>query len=198
MEDALHISAPLFRRRPATYYWYQYMADSQTLYIQYNRCENDPKQSFREFARQALAEGDAHAFERVVIDLRLNGGGDSRIIGPLRDGLVSRLKKIGHVYVLIGPGTFSSAVMNAAELRGSLRAVLAGEPTGGKPGGYGDVKFLTLPNSKLIVQYTGALVGASKDAESNELVPDLAAPRTIADALAGRDPVLAAVIVAAR
>jgi hypothetical protein len=197
MEEALHITPPLYRSRPGSYYWYQYLADSQTLYIQYNRCENDPKQSFRDFSRQALAEADAHATRRVAIDLRLNGGGDSRIINPLKDGLASRLKKIGRVYVLTGTGTFSSAVMNAHELQSSLGASLVGQPTGGRPSSYGNVKLLTLPNSKLVIQYTGAFVGSAKDAAA-ELMPDLAVPLTIADALAGRDPVLEAMIAAAR
>jgi hypothetical protein len=193
VEEALHISSPLFRSSPGAYYWYRYLADSQTLYIQYNRCENDPKLPFAGFARQALAEGDAHRLQRVVVDLRLNGGGDSTIVGPLKDGLASRLKKIGRVYVLVGPRTFSSAVMNAAELRKSLRAVLVGEPTGGKPDGYGEIKLLTLPNSKLVVQYTTKLLG-SHDGRPNGLEPDLTAPITIADALSGSDPGLEAAI----
>ena len=147
--EGLHVAPPLFLSRPGEYYWYQYLSDSQTLYIQYNACANDPKLSFSGFAKQTLTEADAHPVKRVVIDLRQNGGGDSRVIGPLKSGLAARLQAIGHVYVLIGPLTFSSAVDNASELRHSLHATLVGEQAGETPGGYGEVKFLTLPNSRL-------------------------------------------------
>jgi hypothetical protein len=33
----------------------------------------------------------------------------------MKSGLASRLKSLGRIYVLIGPGTFSSAVANAAD-----------------------------------------------------------------------------------
>ncbi len=192
--EGLHVAPPLFLSRPGEYYWYQYLSDSQTLYIQYNACANDPKLSFSDFAKQALAEADAHPVKRVVIDLRHNGGGDSRVIGPLKSGLAARLQAIGHVYVLIGPLTFSSAVDNASELRHSLHATLVGEKAGETPDGYGEVKFLTLPNSKLVVQYTSKFSEPGK--ESDALTPDVEALRKLADALAGRDPALEAAIAA--
>jgi C-terminal processing protease CtpA/Prc len=152
------------------------------------------RNNLRSACRTTLAEADAHVLKRVVIDLRQNGGGDSRVISPLKSGLASRRKSIGHVYVLIGPATFSSAVDNATVLRRDLSATLVGEPSGGKPGGYGEIKFLTLPNSKLVVQYTTKRFGPSGDAAPSMLQPDLPAPRTLADALTGRDPALAAAI----
>ena len=193
--EGLHVAPPLFLGHPGEYYWYQYLSDSQTLYIQYNACANDPKLRFSDFAKQALAEADAHPVKRVVIDLRGNGGGDSRVIGPLKSGLAARLQAIGHVYVLIGPLTFSSAVDNASELRHSLQATLVGEKAG-ETRGYGEVKFLTLPNSKLVVQYTTKFSEPGK--ESGALAPDVEAPRKLADSLAGRDPALEAAIAARR
>jgi hypothetical protein len=195
ISEALHLRTPLFASHPGVYYWYQYLADSQTLYIQYNRCENDPRQPFAEFARQALAETDAHPVRRVVIDLRQNGGGNSRILGPLRSGLAERAKSVGHFYVLIGPRTFSSALDNALELRQSLQAMLVGEPTGGSPNGYGETKEFVLPNSKLTVQYTTKYFGR-KDAAPSSLQPQVLVLRTFADVLAGRDPALEAAIAA--
>ena len=97
---------------------------------------------------------------------------------------------------LIWPLTFSSAVDNASELRHSLQATLVGEKAGETPGGYGEVKFLTLPNSKLVVQYTTKFSEPGK--EGGALAPDVEAPRKLADSLAGRDPALEAAIAARR
>jgi hypothetical protein len=195
MTEALHIPVPLYQTHPDDkYYWYEYIQDSGTLYIQYNQCENDPKLKFSDFARQVLAAADANTPKRVVIDLRKNGGGDSRVIHPLASGLAARLNKIGHVFVLISPYTFSSGVMAATDLRRDLRATLVGEPTGGKPSSYGEIKLITLPNSQVKVQYTTKWFGSHQDSEPQALVPDISAQRLINDALAGRDPVLEAAI----
>ena len=83
---------------------------------------------------------------------------------------------------------------NAAELRAALHAKLAGEATGGKPSSYGEVKVVELPNSKLKVQFTSKFFGSHKDSEAGELTPDIVVRRSLADALAGRDPVLDAVL----
>jgi len=198
MAEGLHTPVPLFRSQPGKDYWHWYLADSQTLFIQYNACRNDPKLPFSEFARQVLSEAGAHPPKRVVIDLRQNGGGDSRVIGPLKSGLASRLKAIGPVYVLIGPSTFSSALMNAIELRRALHATLVGEAAGEKPNSYGEVKLLTLPNSKVVVRYTTKYFALAKSGDPAALEPDLAAPHTLADALAGRDPALEAAIAAGK
>ena len=194
--EALHVPNPLYRSHPGDYYkfyWYQYLEDSQTFYIQYDVCSDNPQLRFAEFTRQVLADVDSHPVKRIVIDLRWNGGGDSTILVPLKAGLRSRLKSIGHVYVLIGPYTFSSALLNAIELNHDLRATLVGEPTGGTPSCYGEVRVLVLPNSMLKVQYTTKLFGRKNDKRSS-LQPDIFAPQTIADALAGRDTALAAAV----
>jgi hypothetical protein len=105
LAEALHVPVPLSASQPGKYYWYQYLADSQTLYIQYNTCANDPQLSFGDFAKKVLAEADAHPLKRVVIDLRQNGGGDSTVIAPLKSGLASRAKKVGRIQVLVGSMT---------------------------------------------------------------------------------------------
>ena len=61
------------------------MSDAKTLYVQYNRCANDPAKPFADFARELFAFADAHPVDRVVVDLRYNGGGNSRVIAPLID-----------------------------------------------------------------------------------------------------------------
>jgi hypothetical protein len=194
--EAHNVPAPLFRSHPKQDYWHQYLEETGTLFIQYNVCANDPKQRFSEFAAAVLADADTHTVKPVVIDLRENGGGDSRVIRPLMSGLVKRLGKVGPFYVLIGPRTFSSAVDNAVELRDTLHATLMGEATGGKASSYGELKFVVLPNSKVKVRYTSKWFAARKDSTSGSLAPDVPAPRNLAAALSGRDPALEAALSA--
>jgi len=204
LSTALHLPTRLYLSHQNQNYWHQYLADSQTLYIQYNKCKDDPKLSFKDFTKQVLAEADAHPIKRVVLDLRLNGGGDSAVIDPLKNGLDERAKSIGHLYVLIGPNTFSSAVMNAMDLQHrlhaleshrSLKATLVGEPTGGCWNSYGNVQPFVLPNSKISGQYSTMYFG-EKNAAPFTPQPDISAPRTLASDLAGRDAALEAAIAA--
>lgn len=188
---AIGVPTPLFLSRPHdVYYWAEYLPESNAVYLQYVQCAEDPQQPFESFTKEVLALVDAHPGCRVVIDLRRNGGGDSRVIGPLRRGLESRRKRLGPVAVLIGPATFSSAVDNAIDLWRGLDAKLVGEPTGGSPRSYGEVMSFTLPHSGLVVRYTTKLEGPGLDLATPSLEPDVRVPYTFEDARAGRDPLL--------
>jgi Peptidase family S41 len=189
--DELHVPLALYRKHPSDSYWYEYLSDSHTLYIQYNRCANDPKQSMGDFARGLFEAVDARTVDRTIVDLRFNGGGDSRVINPLKSGLRARRSP---VFVLIGDSTFSSAQDNAIEMRRELNATLVGEPTGEKLNSYGEVRQLNLPNSGLHIQYSTQFYRMQKDSDADALYPDIAAPRTLADFLAGRDPALDAAL----
>jgi hypothetical protein len=89
---ALKIPRPLFWPQPGKKYWSHYFENSQTVYVQYNECANDAAESFATFTRGVTQEIDARLVERVLIDLRWNTGGDSRVIAPLKKALASRPK----------------------------------------------------------------------------------------------------------
>jgi hypothetical protein len=194
--DALRIPTPLFRSRPNSFYWFERLADRRAVYVQYNRCANDPARPFAAFAAELLAEADAHATEidRTVVDLRLNGGGDSRVIQPLLKGLRDRrpLRARGRLFALVGPTTFSSGLLAALDFRG-LDAILVGEPPGELLNSYGEVRPYTLPRSGLLIQYSTKFFKLSRNG-AEALVPDVTVTRSLSDALAGRDPVLEAAL----
>jgi C-terminal processing protease CtpA/Prc len=134
--------------------------------------------------------------DRTVVDLRFNAGGDSRVVKPLIDGLKSRksLSAEGHLYALIGPITYSSGMMAAMDFKDELHAVLVGEPTGGKPNSFGEVKRATLPNSNLTIYYPTKYFRPISDGDPESIMPDVTVRLTLEDFLAGRDPVLEAAL----
>jgi len=190
--DALPVPPGLARKHPASFYWWEYLSNSKSLYLQYNRCADSPEYLFIDFVSEILACADSNHIQRVVVDLRYNGGGNSEIIKPLLKGLQSHgaLSAPGHLYALIGNGTFSSGMFAAWHLREDLHAILIGAPTGDKPNGWGDVKPLILPNSKLQIYYSTKHFTLIPDADPPSIEPDLTVPFTSADFLAGRDPAL--------
>ncbi|WP_262493747.1 S41 family peptidase [Niastella koreensis] len=60
----------------------------------------------------------------------------------------------GKLIVLIGKLTFSSAIMNAIELKRGTNAILVGEPTSGSVNHYGEVRAFRLPHTKIIIGYS--------------------------------------------
>jgi len=176
-------------------YWFQYLEDSRTLYCQYNSCRNSPGKPFAGFAKEVFAFADSHRVDRFVLDLRLNGGGDSQIAGPLIRGLAQReqINRKGHLFVLIGRDTFSSAMLNAVELRRRTRAVFIGEPTGQKPNSYGELRTFKLPNSGITVSYSTKYFRVLDD-DPPSFIPDVSINVRSADYFAGHDPALEAAL----
>ena len=195
-ESVLKVPPGLCAKHPDANYWYEYLPEAQCLYIQYNKCRNDPDDPFAGFVTALFAFTGEHRPQRVIVDLRFNGGGSSSVIKPLLDGLKSRpeLAAKGHLYALVGSQTFSSGLMAAIDLRDSLHAILIGGPTGNKPNHYGEQRNVSLPNSRLVVHYSTKHFHLILDADPPTLAPDITVSPAISDFLAGRDPVLEAAL----
>jgi len=179
----------LYLRNPGDDYWFEYLDDSRTLYVKYDSCRGDLSKTVAG-VRHVL---DAQPVERLVIDLRHNSGGNSEVINPLVDELKARPSLEGRIYCIIGRQTFSSGVLNAIELKRDLGAILVGEPTGGKPNCYGEVRNLRLPHSGLRVSYSVKYFSPWPE-DTPSLMPDIPVEVTAADYFSGRDPVLEAIL----
>jgi hypothetical protein len=181
---------PLYLQNYSSYYWDTYLAPSKTFYIAYNKCSNASNVSFATFTDSIKNFIASNQVDKVVIDLRNNGGGNSSIINPLLSYLQnSLLNQSGKLFVIIGNHTFSSALLNAISFKQNTKCLLVGEPTGGKPNSYGEVLTFTLPNSGITVQYCikyFSLVSGNPES----LFPDSYVDLTAQDYLNGRDPVL--------
>jgi C-terminal processing protease CtpA/Prc len=129
---------------------------------------------------------------RLVLDVRFNGGGNEAILAPFIDAIKARqsLNTKGRLFVIIGRGTYSSALQNAITLRQETNAILVGEPTGGKPNHYGEVRRFRLPNVGLQIQYSTRYWLNYPGSDPLNLEPDMTTGVTLDDLLAGRDPAL--------
>jgi C-terminal processing protease CtpA/Prc len=98
----------------------------------------------------------------------------------------------GPVCFLIGPGTFSSAVMLANAVGDFKLATLIGEETGGVPNEFGETYDFRLPNSGIVVTVSSAVwVRANGDANDRRgVMPDIPSKRTARDLERGVDTVL--------
>jgi C-terminal processing protease CtpA/Prc len=190
--EAFHIPTGLCRKQPKSNYWYEYLGDTATIYIQYNRCRDEPGHPFGDFARGLFAFADSQPVERVIVDLRFNGGGDNGIVRPLVDGLSARpaLNASGHLFALTDGATFSAGMWAAHGLRKGPHAILVGQAPGNTLNHYGLMDTFKLPNSKLSVNYSRKRFRLNPGPEPSSLTPDTTVPYALADFLAGRDPAL--------
>lgn len=156
----------------------------------------------------ATATGDvrravnAGAAEPVIVDMRNNPGGNNTTYGPFLDALVAHAtERPGSVAVIAGRGTFSAAGNFVTELETGAAGPsihLVGEPPGGGPNIYGDVRVVTLEHSGIVVLISTRYHERRAGDDRLEVEPDIAVELTWDDVLAGRDPVLDAAIDATR
>ncbi len=174
--------------------WVKQLKQHKIGYVKYNSC--------RDFAAMADATKqlsemlEQFEIDRVILDLRGNGGGHSEVIRPLLDMLLQQplLFQPKRFFVFIDSDTYSSAMMNALDIRERFpHATFVGNTTGGSLNFFGDSDDLILPNSKLKVVYSTQhfelLTG-----HQGGLSPDVFVKPTFQDWKLGRDPVLNYVI----
>jgi hypothetical protein len=178
---------PLFRQKPDVNFWYTYLPDYRTVYCSFRGYKGLGKQSKGLFDLIKQQHPD-----KVVIDMRLNGGGDyseglKYLVHPIRD--LSEINRKGHLFVFVGPDTFSAAMSNSAHFRYQTNAILVGQQIGEKPNSYQEAREMQLPNSHWIVCYS---VKFYKFVETGENVirPDQEIIPSWDDYRSGRDPVL--------
>jgi C-terminal processing protease CtpA/Prc len=130
---------------------------------------------------------------RVIVDVRLNGGGDNTTYGPLTSLFGSKqVNRRGKLYLLTGRATFSAAANFAAEVDRDTRAIVVGEPTGGGVETYGDTVPVLLPSLGWYV-YVAARYHERKRGPNDHrlaVAPDIRVDLTSTQYFAGQDPVL--------
>ena len=198
LRGAPDLPTPLYRSDPERHFWLRYLADERTLYFKYNavRAASPEGTTLREFVAEAEGVLASEAVDRVVVDLRHNGGGDNTTFGPLLELLDSpEVDRPGALAVLIGRLTFSAATNFVTEIENRTGATFVGEPTGGSPNMFGDSDPIVLPHSRLrVVVPTRYWEFSTPDDPRTSHEPDLRVELSSADFFAGRDPVLDAAL----
>jgi hypothetical protein len=185
---------PLWLQRPGVTYWFTLLPD-HTLYICYRGVQFFANGETNEmFFRRVFAAGDSAHVERVVLDMRANGGGNNTINRFAVREILRRptLDRPDRLFVLIGRNVFSAAQNLVNELSYYTGATFVGEPTGNAPNQYGDARPFDLPRSHLRV-FISSLYWQSHfaDDERTSFPPGVFVEMSSSDYGAKRDPVFA-------
>jgi len=189
--DAGATPPPLWLRHPDKPYWFDADKQAGTIFVQYNEATSDPADPMPAFARrlrQAIHDTQA---SKVILDLRMNSGGEAFWNRALLLALLhaDELEQPGKLFVLIGPQTFSAGTLLAIDLEKYSKAVFIGEPTGGALQNFGNHEPVRLPGTGLVVLVaTKYYQNDGPNDDRPYVAPQLAAGLSAADYRGGRDP----------
>jgi len=191
------IPAPLYLQHPSTTYWFVPVAGTRTVYAQINAMQSDSGYSFTQFCDSLMRSLERQRSNRLVLDLRLNNGGDNTLDDTLVHRLIraTTIDRPGRLYVIVGRKTFSAAVNLTAELQRHTHAILVGEPTAAPANHFGETQRLILPGSGITVLYSTLYWQSGDPRDTSEwIAPTILTPLFFADYRKNRDPAMDAIL----
>jgi hypothetical protein len=175
---------PVWLRRQDEQAWLTTLDRGRAVYLGFHQTHSVPQGMLDRLRKLART----NKVRRVVVDARLNGGGDNTTYWPLVDAMRAAGRK---AVLLVGRKTFSAAGNFAAVVDAQTRARVLGEPSGGAPNQWGDSAPVDVPSLGLTVHVAVEDVQAVPADRRLAVMPDVPVALTAADFFAGRDPVLA-------
>jgi tetratricopeptide (TPR) repeat protein len=183
-------------RDPENKFWYEYMPDTKTIYVQFNEVHDKDNETIEAFSKRLFDFVEANPVERFILDLRLNRGGNGEMNKPLLLGIIksAKINQRGKLFAIIGRSTFSATQFLVNNLEKYTNTIFVGEPSGSKGNIYGDSRKITLPNSGITVRVSVYYWQDWTPWDTREwTAPDLTAELTSEDYRQNNDPALKAI-----
>jgi hypothetical protein len=169
------------------------MPEARALYVNFNAVASDEKDPLAAFSQRLAQQLKDPKYRSLVVDVRLNGGGNTFLLPPLVQAIASftAADSTRKVYVLTSRHTFSAAQNFVSKLEWLINPVFVGEPTGSAPNFAGEGSATMLP-------YSGITIGISNRLHMNSdwedqriwIAPHIPVKLKSADYFGGKDPVL--------
>jgi hypothetical protein len=198
---------PLYLRHPQQPYWFEFLPETGLLYFQFNHSDNAREgPSLVAFGDSLLAFVRQHPIRDVVVDLRLNSGGNLDVAKGFMRSLAQeeKINRRGRLFVIIGHCTFSAGLYHAAQMKQFTQAIFVGEAIGDRLDFWAEGGEIELPNSHAIISYSNGFHRYSgvryserqpyyEELSIPSLAPDVPVPMSSKDYFSGRDPALEAI-----
>ncbi|MEJ2113268.1 MAG: hypothetical protein P8X62_06120 [Flavobacteriaceae bacterium] len=190
-------NTPLYLDQLDKIYYYKYLPEYKTVYVRHSQIQDDPEENIPAFYERLFNFIDNNDVERLVLDVRLNGGGNNYKNKPIVTGIIKseKINKIGSLFVIIGRRTFSACQNLVNELDNYTNVIFVGEPTSENINFYGDNREVKLPNSQLSV-YLSFAWWQDKPQWENEpwTTPHINVDMTFEEYKTNKDPVMDAIL----
>ncbi len=188
---------PLYLKNLDKIYYYEYLPDKKTVYVRQSQVQDEPNEDIPTFYTRVFDFIDKNDVEKLVIDIRLNGGGNNYKNKAVITRIIEakKINKVGKFYVIIGRRTFSASQNLVNEIDNYTNAIFVGEPTAENINFYGDNKRVELPNSKIPAYLSFAWWQDKPQWENGPwTAPHLAVDISFNDYKNNKDPVLDAAL----
>ena len=188
---------PLYLKHLDKIYYYEYLPEQKTVYVRHSQIQDDPTEAIPAFYEKVFDFIEKNEVEKLVLDVRLNGGGNNYKNKPIVTGVIQskKINQPGKFFVIIGRRTFSACQNLVNELHNYTNAIFVGEPTSENINFYGDNRKVVLPKSNLSA-YLSFAWWQDKPQWENEpwLAPHLAVDMSFDQFKNNQDPVLETVL----
>lgn len=182
------IKLPLYLKNGDKNYWYEYLDKEGVVYMHFNRTENMEHKSFKDFTANLIENLKDKRYDKFVLDLRFNTGGNNSIAsGPLKE--LAKYLKNKKVYIITSYPTFSAGVTTAALFKWHTGAKIIGESAGDELVYLSEGGNIVLPNSKLNAHYANGLHNDVYE-KGFSILPDKQLSVTFKDYLKGEDTIM--------
>ncbi|WP_108869114.1 S41 family peptidase [Aquimarina aquimarini] len=190
-------TTPLYLQHLDKVYFSEYLAKEKTMYVRHSRIADDAEESTKDFYARVFNEIETNDTEKLIIDLRLNGGGNNYLNKDVIKGLIKseKINKIGKLFVIIGKRTYSASQNLVNEIDNYTNVIFVGEPTAENVNFWGDNRPVTLPNSTIDISLS-YLWWQDKPALENAewIAPSIPVTMSFDEYASNQDPVLEAAL----
>ena len=193
MDSRQQNMTPFYLKNLDKIYYYEYLPEQKTVYVRHSQIQDDPSEDIPTFYNRLFKFIETNDVDKLVIDVRLNGGGNNYKNKPIITGILKskKIDKVGNLFVIIGRRTFSACQNLVNEMSNYTNAIFIGEPTSENINFYGDNNRVELPNSKIPAYLSFAWWQDKPQWEGRDwLAPHIAVDMSSEDYTFNRDPVL--------
>ncbi|CAL2103092.1 Tetratricopeptide repeat protein [Tenacibaculum sp. 190130A14a] len=187
---------PLYLKNLDKIYFYEYLPEYKTVYIRHSKVRNDSSESIEIFYKRVFKFIENNDVEKLILDVRLNGGGNNYLVKPIITGIIEtkKINQEGKLFVITGRRTFSACQNLVNRLDNYTNAIFVGEPTSENINFYGDATPVPLPNSKLKIRLSFAWwQDKAPWANDQWLAPHLSVDMSFDEYKLNKDPLLKAI-----
>ena len=148
---------PLYLSNRKDSYWYHWLAKEGVMYVHISRLNNQKgTSSIKKFTSTLFEEVDQKRPFKLIIDVRLNNGGNYNLSRPIVEAIKERewLNQKGKLWMITGRRTFSAASAMAIFLIKETEVTLIGESGRTHPNQADNNEYMSLPYSDYLIEYT--------------------------------------------
>ena len=190
-------NTPLYLKDLDKIYYFEYLPEQKTVYVRHSQIQDQEGEDIPTFYARLFDFIENNEVEKLILDVRLNGGGNNYKNKPIVTGIIAnkKINQPGKFMVIIGRRTFSACQNLVNELHTYTNAIFVGEPTGENLNFYGDNRPVTFPKSGLNAYLSFAWWQDKPQWEGRQwLAPQIATGMTFEQYRSNQDPALEAAL----